>query len=141
MSPQPSGLKLPKGTLKKLTLGQSFAEYDKLLEKEHVYVETPALRPHSIRGRGNVSSLAVAAPGKPQSRCIWSENFQARSFWSCRNCSCRSEDISMLMQCKMFIISLSNRWLPASNDRFWTRCCVIGFSEANLHFGLIRLPY
>jgi len=44
MPPQISPLKLPKGTLKKLTLGQSFAEYDKLLEKENVYVETPALR-------------------------------------------------------------------------------------------------
>jgi hypothetical protein len=45
MPPTPiGGLKLPKGTLKKLTLGQSFAEYDKLLERDNVYVETPGLR-------------------------------------------------------------------------------------------------
>jgi hypothetical protein len=36
--------KLPKGSLKKLTLGQSFAEYDKVLEKSNVFVETPAIR-------------------------------------------------------------------------------------------------
>ncbi len=35
---------LPKNTLKKLTLGHSFAEYDKVLEKPNVLVETPALR-------------------------------------------------------------------------------------------------
>jgi hypothetical protein len=45
MSPQPPpGKKLQKGTLKKLSLGQAFAEYDKLLEKDNVFVETPALR-------------------------------------------------------------------------------------------------
>jgi hypothetical protein len=44
MPPQASSRKLPRGTLKKLSLGQSFAEYDKMLEKENVYVETPALR-------------------------------------------------------------------------------------------------
>jgi hypothetical protein len=36
--------KLPKGSLKRLTLGQSFAEYDKILEKSNVFVETPAIR-------------------------------------------------------------------------------------------------
>jgi hypothetical protein len=36
--------KLPKGTLKRLSLGQAFAEYDKLLDRDNVYVETPALR-------------------------------------------------------------------------------------------------
>jgi len=36
--------KLPRGTLKRLNLGQGFAEYDNLLEKENVFVETPALR-------------------------------------------------------------------------------------------------
>lgn len=40
----PGGLKLPKGTLKRLSLGQSFAEYDKLLDRDNVYVETPGLR-------------------------------------------------------------------------------------------------
>lgn len=36
--------KLPKGTLKRLSLGQAFAEYDQLLDKENIFVETPALR-------------------------------------------------------------------------------------------------
>jgi hypothetical protein len=44
MPPPPTQLKLPRGALKKLTLGQSFAEYDKLLDRENIYVETPALR-------------------------------------------------------------------------------------------------
>jgi hypothetical protein len=45
MPPNPTGgLKLPKGTLKRLSLGQSFAEYDKLLDRDNVYVETPGLR-------------------------------------------------------------------------------------------------
>jgi hypothetical protein len=41
--PAPS-LHLPKNALKGLTLGQSFAEYDRLLERPNVFVETPALR-------------------------------------------------------------------------------------------------
>jgi hypothetical protein len=36
--------KLLKGALKKLTLGQSFAEYDLVLERSNVFVETPAMR-------------------------------------------------------------------------------------------------
>jgi hypothetical protein len=43
-SQTPSPKKLPKGTLKRLNLGQAFAEYDHLLDKENVFVETPALR-------------------------------------------------------------------------------------------------
>lgn len=44
MYPQkPAAKKLQKGTLKRLSLGQAFAEYDHLLEKENVFVETPAL--------------------------------------------------------------------------------------------------
>lgn len=35
---------MPKGSLKRLSLGQSFAEYDKLLDRDNVYVETPGLR-------------------------------------------------------------------------------------------------
>lgn len=45
MPPQGTPVKkLPKGTLKRLNLGQAFAEYDQLLERENVFVETPALR-------------------------------------------------------------------------------------------------
>ena len=35
---------LPKNAVSKINLGQSFAEYDKLLEKEGVYVQTPAIK-------------------------------------------------------------------------------------------------
>ncbi len=38
------GVHIPKGTLKRLTLGQSFAEYDRVLEKAGVFMETPPLR-------------------------------------------------------------------------------------------------
>jgi hypothetical protein len=40
----PATLRLPKNSLKGLSLGQSFAEYDRLLERPNVFVETPALR-------------------------------------------------------------------------------------------------
>lgn len=44
MSKTPLRLQLPKNALKGLSLGQSFAEYDRLLERPNVFVETPALR-------------------------------------------------------------------------------------------------
>jgi hypothetical protein len=61
---QSRGLKLPKGTLKKLTLGQSFAEYDKLLEKDNVYVETPALRAALDGGQGKCFFVGRRGTGK-----------------------------------------------------------------------------
>lgn len=65
MSPtQSGGLKLPKGTLKRLTLGQSFAEYDKLLERDNVYVETPALRAASDGGQGKCFFVGRRGTGK-----------------------------------------------------------------------------
>src|SRR5215469_8306020 len=56
--------KLPKGTLKKLTLGQSFAEYDKLLDKDNVYVETPALRAALDGGQGKCFFVGRRGTGK-----------------------------------------------------------------------------
>jgi hypothetical protein len=56
--------KLPRGTLKRLTLGQSFAEYDKLLEKENVYVETPALRAALDGGQGKCFFVGRRGTGK-----------------------------------------------------------------------------
>jgi len=56
--------KLPRGTLKKLTLGQSFAEYDKLLEKDNVYVETPALRAAVDGGQGKCFFVGRRGTGK-----------------------------------------------------------------------------
>jgi len=40
---EPKPYVLPKNAIQKIDLGQSFAEYDKLLEKKGVYVQTPAL--------------------------------------------------------------------------------------------------
>ena len=37
-------VQLPRGTLAKVSLGQSFAEYDKLLSKPNVFVDTPAIQ-------------------------------------------------------------------------------------------------
>jgi hypothetical protein len=37
-------IQLPKGAIARVNLGQSFAEYDKVLERTNVYVETPAIR-------------------------------------------------------------------------------------------------
>src|SRR5579863_1606424 len=59
-----AGTKLPKGTLKKLTLGQSFAEYDKLLDKENVYVETPAIRAALDDGQGKCFFVGRRGTGK-----------------------------------------------------------------------------
>src|ERR1019366_7920797 len=39
-----STLQLPRGTLAKVNLGQSFAEYDKVLRKPGAFVETPAIK-------------------------------------------------------------------------------------------------
>jgi hypothetical protein len=64
MPPQSGTLKLPKGTLKKLTLGQSFAEYDKLLDRENVYVETPALRAAFDGGQGKCFFVGRRGTGK-----------------------------------------------------------------------------
>lgn len=64
MAPNPNPLKLPRGTLKKLTLGQSFAEYDKLLEKDNVYVETPALRAAIDGGQGKCFFVGRRGTGK-----------------------------------------------------------------------------
>src|SRR5258706_132301 len=65
MPPIPSaGLKLPKGTLKKLSLGQSFAEYDKLLERDNVYVETPGLRAALDDGQGKCFFVGRRGTGK-----------------------------------------------------------------------------
>jgi len=58
------GLKLPKGTLKKLSLGQSFAEYDKLLDRDNVYVETPALRAAFDDGLGKSFFVGRRGTGK-----------------------------------------------------------------------------
>jgi len=65
MPPIPSaGLQLPKGTLKKLSLGQSFAEYDKLLERDNVYVETPGLRAALDDGQGKCFFVGRRGTGK-----------------------------------------------------------------------------
>jgi hypothetical protein len=65
MSPtQPGGLKLPKGTLKKLSLGQSFAEYDKLLDKENVLVETPGIRAALEEGQGKCFFVGRRGTGR-----------------------------------------------------------------------------
>jgi hypothetical protein len=40
----PPPTRLPKNTLRGLSLGQSFAEYDRLLDRPNVFVETPGLR-------------------------------------------------------------------------------------------------
>jgi hypothetical protein len=42
--PSPAQPRLPKNALRGLSLGQSFAEYDRLLDRPNVFVETPALR-------------------------------------------------------------------------------------------------
>ena len=37
-------ISIPKGALARIELGQSFAEYDQVLTKPNVFVETPAIR-------------------------------------------------------------------------------------------------
>jgi hypothetical protein len=56
--------KLPKGSLKKLTLGQSFAEYDRVLEKSNVFVETPAIRAALDLGRSKCFFVGRRGTGK-----------------------------------------------------------------------------
>jgi hypothetical protein len=59
-----NSLKLPKGTLKRLTLGQSFAEYDLVLEKSNVFVETPAARAALDAGRPKLFFVGRRGTGK-----------------------------------------------------------------------------
>ena len=42
--PKSSNLQLPRGTIARVNLGQSFAEYDKILLKPGAFVETPAIK-------------------------------------------------------------------------------------------------
>lgn len=60
----PAPLKIPKGTLKRLTIGQSFAEYDRVLEKTNVFVETPALRAALDEGRAKCFFVGRRGTGK-----------------------------------------------------------------------------
>lgn len=56
--------KVGKNTLKALTLGQSFAEYDKLLEKPNVFVETPAVRAATDENRAKCFFVGRRGTGK-----------------------------------------------------------------------------
>lgn len=56
--------RLPKGTLKKLNLGQSFAEYDIVRDKAAVVVETPAMRAAFNRERSKCFFIGRRGTGK-----------------------------------------------------------------------------
>lgn len=61
---KPTTVQLPKGTLKRLTVGQSFAEYDKVLEKNDVFVETPAIRAAVDNARSKAFFVGRRGTGK-----------------------------------------------------------------------------
>jgi hypothetical protein len=62
-SPQP--VRIPKGTLRRLTLGQSFAEYDRgLLDKANIFVETPAVFAATDRSRAKCFFVGRRGTGK-----------------------------------------------------------------------------
>lgn len=69
MKPQPnhqSGhtTQLPRGTLEKLTLGSSFAEYDRTLMKPGVFLETPAFRAAAVPGNSKCFFIGRRGTGK-----------------------------------------------------------------------------
>ena len=64
MSKTPVRLQLPKNAIKGLSLGQSFAEYDRLLERPNVFVETPALRAANDAQRSKCFFVGRRGTGK-----------------------------------------------------------------------------
>jgi hypothetical protein len=63
-APASSLPKLPKGTLKKLNIGQSFAEYDIVRDKVGVVVETPAMRAAVDKDRSKCLFVGRRGTGK-----------------------------------------------------------------------------
>ncbi len=59
-----SSVRLPKDTLKKINIGQSFAEYDIIRDKSAVVVDTPALRSALERDRSKCFLSVVVGLGK-----------------------------------------------------------------------------
>ncbi len=76
---QLQSFKLPKGTLSRIVLAHSFAEYDPILQKQGVFVETPASRAADAdvgkcifvgrRGSGK-TAINLHLSGKKQRRAI-----------------------------------------------------------------------
>jgi len=67
-APTTTTLKIPKGALAKIKIGQSFAEYDPTLLDPYVYVHTPASSgPQWIRTVASSSLSDVEELGRPQS--------------------------------------------------------------------------
>jgi hypothetical protein len=56
--------KLPKGSLKRLNIGQSFAEYDIVRDKAGVVVDTPAMRAALDRDRSKCLFVGRRGTGK-----------------------------------------------------------------------------
>jgi hypothetical protein len=56
--------RVPKDTLKKLNIGQSFAEYDIIRDKSGVVVDTPAMRSAMDRGRSKCFFVGRRGTGK-----------------------------------------------------------------------------
>ncbi|MBG0820582.1 transposase [Planomonospora sp. ID91781] len=74
-SPAPSNdPKLPKYTIKKINIGQAFAEYDASLEDPEVYVYTPALASAEDASSGKVFFVGRRGVGKTAIRKYCSQN-------------------------------------------------------------------
>lgn len=63
-SNQTHAYKLPKGTLARIVLAHSFAEYDPLLQKQGVFVETPAARAATDASLGKCIFVGRRGSGK-----------------------------------------------------------------------------
>lgn len=63
-SPNTSPARLPKDSLKKLNIGQSFAEYDIIRDKAGVVVDTPAMRSALDRDRSKCFFIGRRGTGK-----------------------------------------------------------------------------
>ncbi len=67
---------LPKGSLAKINLGQSFAEYDSALKKPNVFVETPAIRAALSDERAKCFYVGRRGTGKTTVSLYLSEKFE-----------------------------------------------------------------
>ncbi|MGE0469807.1 MAG: hypothetical protein AB7L09_11575 [Nitrospira sp.] len=62
--PKKSSIQIPKDALKKVNLGQSFAEYDRQLLKQDVFVKTPALEAALDHSRSKCLFIGRRGTGK-----------------------------------------------------------------------------
>jgi len=136
---------LPRGTLAKISLGQSFAEYDKLLTKPNVFVDTPAIRAAldplkakcffvGRRGTGKTAITYYVAQKRPKSSALIAPQIFAplgKYFSTGEVNDPRQRELKSLVVC-------FKRALADEVIRGWTRSGLYRFRRAPIDIGRER---